>query len=223
MYHVPTLTRSVARQLLWWWGASLVGGGIAGGLLFVGIWWRPDVDLILLADVGWILGATCVGVGQSLVFPSKQFSRPRWIGVSLFGASLVVGAARVVRWMTQTDRSSDGSVRHILVSSGIAMLVLGICQAAFLRRHYRRTGWWIAAAGLGGISTPLIDIYLMPVLLPAEVTSAGQELLLWAFQLGVRWLSLTVWMGIVLVALLRRRDDAAVRSSGDPLTTTAQE
>jgi hypothetical protein len=223
MYHVPTLKRPIVRHLLWWWVASLVGGGVAGGLLFVGISWIPDMDLILLGDLGWILGATCVGVGHSLVFPSNQLSRPRWIGVSLFGASLVVGVARLVRWITQTDRSSDGSVRQFVVSSVIAMLVLGICQAAFLRRHYRRTGWWIASAGLGGIITPLIDIYLVPALLPAEVTSAGQELLLWALQLGVRWLSLTGWMGIVLVALLRRRDDAAVLSPRDALRSPAQE
>ena len=221
MYHVPTLNRPVARHLLGWWVASLVGGGVAGGLLFFIAWWRPDVDLILLTDLGWILGAICVGVGHSLVLPSNQVSRPHWIGISFFGASLVIGAARLVRWITQTDRRSDGSVRQIVVSSVIAMLVLGICQAAFLRRHYRRTGWWIAAAGAGGLITPLIDIHLMPRFLPAEVTSTGQELLLWAFQLGVRWLSLTVWMGIVLVTLLRLRPVADL-PSGDPPTAPAR-
>jgi hypothetical protein len=223
MYHVPTLKRSITRHLLGWWGASLLGGSVAGGLLFCIAWWRPDVDLILLTDLGWIFGATSVGIGQSLLFPADQVSRPRWIGVSLLGASLVIGAARLLRWMTQTDRRSAGSVRQVVVSSVIAMLVLGLCQAVYLRRHYRRTGWWIAAAGLGGVSTPLIDLYLVPALLPQQATSAGENMLLWAIQLGVRWLSLTAWMGVVLVALLRRRADAAVLPSRDPSKFPAQE
>jgi hypothetical protein len=221
MYHVPELKRSIGRQLLWWWGASFLGGGVAGGLLFVLVWWMQS--LVLLADGSWVLGATGVGIAQSLMFPSAVLSRRRWIGVTVLSATLYVGLTRLGAWLAQQERVTTGPLLQWLVSLVIAMLLLGLGQAVVLHRAYRRAGWWVGAAILGGIISGVLEHDLMSHFSGQVITSVGQGLVVWSLTMGIRWLILTAWMGVVLAALLQRRDNDTVLLSGDPPTVPVQE
>jgi hypothetical protein len=221
MDHGPTLKHSIGRQLLWWWGASFLGGGVAGGLLFVLVWWMQS--LVLLADGSWILGATGVGIAQSFVFPSAVLARRRWIGVTVLSATLYVGLTRLGAWLAQQERVTTGPLLQWLVSLVIAMLLLGLCQAVVLHRAYRRAGWWVGAAILGGLISGVLEHELMSRFSGQVITSVGQGLVVWSLTMGIRWLILTAWMGIVLVTLLRRRDDAAGLVPHDGAPAGAQE
>jgi hypothetical protein len=220
MYHVPRFERPAGRQLLWWWGASFLGGSIAGGLLFVPVWWTLTSSLMV--DLDWIVGATAVGIAQSLVLSADLRTRSWWIAVTVLGATLYVGLLRLGAWMVQQDQVRSGSLLPWLVSSAIAMLVLGLCQTAVLDESYRRVGWWGGAAVLGGLMTTLAEHGVASHVSGYGITSMAQGLLISMLIMGVRWLILTAWMGIALVTLLRPRADTPALPSRDTSYTTAK-
>jgi hypothetical protein len=207
MYHVPSVAHPF-RQLLRWWGASLLGSGLSGCLSFF-LAWRvlsPDVA----TDISWILGATSAAIGQALVLPTGLLSRTRWIVITFLGASLSIGFAVLSGILSQKGRVADGSVRQVIVSSVLLMLVLGLCQAGYLRRSVSGTGWLVSAAVVGGLLDGLLNLGLAQGMSAYQPTSPTAAMLLWSVTTGVTWMSLTALTGVVVVYSLHPRTQHGV-------------
>jgi hypothetical protein len=204
MYHVPAIVRPF-RHILRWWLASLLGGSVTGILMFLIAWRAPT--RAWMVDLGWISGAACVAIGQALLLPSRLIPRVRWILITLLGASLWVGLAMANDLATNTERRFDGPFSQG-ESGAIAMLVLGLCQAAYLRRSFEGTNWWIGAAVGGAALAELVglsgDLYRW-----VDPGSTIGHMLVWAAIFGLRWLLLMAFLGVALVYKLEPRATGA--------------
>jgi hypothetical protein len=195
MYHVPTVARP-SRHIFRWWLASLFGGSVSGILMFLIAWRAPTTPWIV--DLGWISGATCAAIGQALVLPSGLITRGRWILIALLGSSLWVGLAMANAMLSHSDRMLENAFREGGNSAIIAMLVLGLCQAGYLRRSFAGTNWWVGAAIVGGVLESVIGLsgWLYRW---ANTTSTIEDMLFWVAIFGLRWMLLTAMMGVVFV------------------------